>query len=79
VEQVEKHVLSQMTLCEQATRSSAQDIDSFLANGCLPGSHEVVSQSTDMNPPGPSEARKGSMVIEQERIELTRTQSEGAL
>ena len=76
---MEKHVLSQMTLCEQAKRSSAQDIDSFLANGCLPRRHEVVSQPTDIDVPRLSEARKGSMVIEQERIELTRTESEGAL
>ena len=76
---MQKHVLSQMALCEQAKRSSAQYVDSFLVNGCLPGSHEVVSQPTDLDAPRPSEARKGPMVTQQERIELTRTQPERAL
>ena len=76
---MEKHVLSQMALCEQAKRSSAQYVDSCIVNGPVPGSHEVVSQPIDIDTPRPSEARKGSLVIEQEGIELARTQPERAL
>ena len=43
------------------------------------GDHRVVSQPIDIDTPRPSEARKGSMVIEQEGIELARTQPERAL
>jgi hypothetical protein len=68
-----------MALCEQAQGASAQYSDPFIVDGRAPRSHEVVSQLADIDAPRPSEARKGPMVVEDECIEVPRSQTERAL
>lgn len=76
---MEKHVLSQVALCEQGEGATAQHRDPFFVDNPAPRSYEPISQPVDIDAPQPSQPGKGPMVVEEERVELPWTQPEHAL